>query len=260
MNMIQRVYRHPIVVRVTHWVVALAILILTMSGLQIFMAHPSLYASDASNFGAPVLSIYSEIDNAGNPAGKLQIGSKVFTTTGFLGWTTDGMGGLAERAFPAWATIPAYRDLADGRRWHIFFAWVLVLCAIAYAFWAFKLVPSKAEIRELPEALKEHALPWKVKASAHYNPLQKTAYFSVVFLLVPLAIVSGLALSPSFDAWAPWVPALLGGRQFARLWHFVAMFGILGFFIGHFMMVALTGFWNNLRAMITGWFAVEKSS
>ncbi|HEV2908559.1 MAG TPA: cytochrome b/b6 domain-containing protein, partial [Candidatus Eremiobacteraceae bacterium] len=91
-------------------------------------------------------------------------------------------------------------------------------------------------------------------------PLQKIAYFSVVFGLVPLAIISGLALSPSFDAWAPWVPWLLGGRQFARIWHFVAMFGIIGFFIGHFMMVVLTGFWNNLRAMITGWFAVEEAS
>jgi thiosulfate reductase cytochrome b subunit len=248
MNMIERVYRHPIVVRVTHWVVALAILILTMSGLQIFMAHPALYASEASKFDAPVLSIYSDVDATGNPVGKLQIGSKVFTTTGFLGWTTDGMGGFGERAFPAWATIPAYRDLANGRRWHIFFAWVLVLCALLYAFWAFKLVPTKKDIREIPEAIKEHALPWKVKASADYNPLQKTAYFGVVFVL-----------SPSFDAWAPWVPALLGGRQFARLWHFIAMFGILGFFIGHFMMVALTGFWNNLRAMTTGWFAVEKS-
>ncbi|HME82682.1 MAG TPA: cytochrome b/b6 domain-containing protein [Candidatus Eremiobacteraceae bacterium] len=257
--MMQRVYRHPIVVRITHWVVALAILILTMSGLQIFMAHPALYASDASKFDAPVFSIYSEMDNAGNPVGKLQIGSKVITTTGLLGWTSDGMGGEASRAFPAWATIPAYRALADGRRWHIFFAWVLGLCAILYAVWAFKLVPTKTEIRELPEALKEHALPWKVKATAHYNPLQKIAYFGVVFMLVPLAIVSGLALSPSFDAWAPWVPALLGGRQFARLWHFVAMWGIIGFFIGHFMMVALTGFWNNLRAMITGWFAVEES-
>lgn len=258
--MIRRVYRHPLVVRVTHWLVALALLVLTMSGLQIFNAHPSLYASDASTFGRPWLSIYSTLDASGKPIGKLQIGSKVFTTTGLLGWTSDGMGGEEQRAFPPWATIPAYRDLADGRRWHIFFAWVLVLCGLAYAVWAFKLIPSKTEIRELPEALKEHTPPWKVKATPDYNPLQKIAYFSAVFGLVPLAIISGLALSPSFDAWAPWVPALLGGRQFARIWHFVAMFGIIGFFIVHFFMVAMTGLWNNLRAMITGWFAVEDAS
>ncbi len=256
----QRVYRHPIVVRVTHWVIALALLVLTMSGLQIFMAHPNLYASDASVFDHPVLSIYADSDASGNPVGHLQIGSHVFTTTGWLGWTSDGMGGLDARAFPAWTTIPAYRALADGRRWHIFFAWLLGLCALAYAYWAFALVPKKADIEELPHALKEHALPWKVKSKAEYNPMQKIAYFSVVFGLVPLAIVSGLALSPSVDAHAHWLPWLLGGRQFARIWHFIAMFGIIGFFIGHFVMVALTGFWNNLRAMITGWFVVERAS
>ena len=255
-----RVYRHPTSVRVTHWVVALALLVLTMSGLQIFMAHPALYASDASSFGHPVLSIYADANQANEPAGHLQIGTRVFTTTHVLGWASDGMGGEGNRAFPAWATIPAYRDLANGRRWHIFFAWVLGLCALAYAYWAFKLLPSRKDLHELPEALKEHALPWKVKATPEYNPLQKIAYFSVVFGLVPLAIVSGLALSPSVDAWAPWLPALMGGRQFARIWHFIAMFAIIGFFIAHFVMVAATGLWNNLRAMVTGWFVVEKAS
>jgi thiosulfate reductase cytochrome b subunit len=257
--MSNRVYRHPLAVRVTHWVVALAILVLTMSGLQIFMAHPALYASDASVFNRPVLSIYADADSAGQAVGHLQIGSRVFTTTHLMGWTSDGQGGEGNRAFPSWATIPAYRDLADGRRWHIFFAWLLGICALIYAYWAFRLVPSKTDIKELPEALKEHALPWKVKAEAHYNPLQKLSYFGVVFVLVPLVIVSGLALSPAVDAWAPWLPAILGGRQFARIWHFVAMFGIIGFFIAHFGMVALTGLWNNVRAMITGWFAVKES-
>ena len=178
-----------------------------MSGLQIFNAHPALYASDASTFAHPVLSIYSDTDAAGRTVGKLQIGSIVLTTTGLLGWTGDGMGGEEQRAFPPWATIPAYRDLADGRRWHIFFTMGAQSVRAVHAAWAFKLIPTKTEIRRV-EALKEHALPWKVKATVHYNPLQKIAYFSVVFGLVPLAIISGLALSPSLDAWAPWVPRL----------------------------------------------------
>jgi len=257
--MSKSVYRHPAVVRWTHWIVALALLVLTMSGLQIFMAHAALYPSDASTFAHPALSIYADVSGAGEPIGHLQIGPLVITTTHLLGWTSDGQGGEGARAFPSWATIPAYRDLADGRRWHIFFAWILGLCALVYAFWALRLIPNKREVRELPEALKEHALPWKVKAEAHYNPLQKIAYFSAVFLLVPLVIVSGLALSPAVDAWAPWLPALLGGRQFARIWHFVGMFGIIGFFLGHVAMVAITGLWNNLRAMITGWFTIAES-
>jgi thiosulfate reductase cytochrome b subunit len=259
-DMKERTYRHPLAVRVTHWVVALALLVLTMSGLQIFMAHPALYASDASHFDHPALSIYADSDAKGEPAGRLKIGSLVLTTTHLLGWTSDGMGGEGSRAFPSWATIPAYRDLADGRRWHLFFAWVLGLCAIAYGYWAFRLVPSKRELHDLPDEIKRHALPWKVHSTADYNALRKTAYFAVVFVLVPVAVISGLALGPSVDSWAPWLPALLGGRQFARIWHFLAMFGIIGFFVGHIMMVVLTGFWNNLRAMITGWFAEEKTS
>ena len=256
----ERVYRHPLAVRITHWVVALALLVLTMSGLQIFMAHPALYASDASTFQKPWLSIYADADAAGQPVGRLQVGSHVITTTHVLGWTSDGLGSEGSRAFPDWATIPAYRDLADGRRWHLFFAWVLIACALVYASWGLRLIPKGRELRELPEALKKHILPWRVKAESSYNPLQKTAYFALVFGLVPLAIISGLALGPSVDSWAPWLPALLGGRQFARIWHFIAMFGIIGFFVGHVLMVTVTGLWNNLRAMITGWFVSENVS
>jgi thiosulfate reductase cytochrome b subunit len=256
----ERVYRHPLAVRITHWVVALALLVLTMSGLQIFMAHPALYASDASTFQKPWLSIYADADAAGQPVGRLQVGSRVITTTHVLGWTSDGLGNEGSRAFPDWATIPAYRDLADGRRWHLFFAWVLIACALVYAYWGLRLIPKGRELGELPEALKKHILPWRVRAESGYNPLQKTAYFALVFGLVPLAIISGLALGPSVDSWAPWLPALLGGRQFARIWHFIAMFGIIGFFVGHVLMVAVTGLWNNLRAMITGWFVSENVS
>jgi len=255
-----RIYRHPLAVRVTHWIVALALLVLTMSGLQIFMAHPALYASDASTFDKPVLSIYADAGAAGQPVGRLQVGSHVVTTTHVLGWTSDGFGGENSRAFPAWATIPAYRDLADGRRWHIFFAWVLIACALVYGYWALRLIPKGRELRELPSAVLRHMLPWRVKAESSYNPLQKTAYFTVVFVLVPIAVISGLALGPSVDSWAPWLPALLGGRQFARIWHFAAMFAIIGFFVTHVAMVAATGLWNNLRAMITGWFSPPKGA
>jgi thiosulfate reductase cytochrome b subunit len=256
MKMKNRTYRHPLIVRFTHWVAAFAILILTMSGLQIFMAHPALYASDASDFSRPVLKIYAENDAKGQPAGRVQVGSKVLTTTHVLGWTDDGSGGEGDRAFPSWATIPFYRDLADGRRWHILFAWIFGLCGLVYAYWALRLVPKKQDLTDLPGAVKRHILPWRVKAEPQYNPLQKITYFSVVFVLAPLIILSGLALSPSVDAWAPWLPAIFGGRQFARIWHFVLMWGLIGFFVLHIAMVSSTGVINNLRAMVTGWFVV----
>ena len=255
----KRFYRHGVAIRVTHWVSVLALLVLTMSGMQIFNAHPALYASDASNFDRPVFAMRAAMDDDGRPYGYVQIGSHRIKTTGLLGWTADGVGGEAPRGFPAWATIPAYRDLADGRRWHILFAWIFGLCALIYAPFAFRLWPKLKEWRALPQAIMMHLVPWRVRAHACYNPLQKASYFGLVFVLAPLAIVSGLALAPSVDAWAPWLPALLGGRQFARIWHFVAMFGLIGFFAIHVVMVALTGLWNNLRSMITGWFATEKS-
>ncbi|MDE2571849.1 MAG: cytochrome b/b6 domain-containing protein [bacterium] len=212
-----RVYRHPLVVRATHWIMALSMLVLVMSGLQIFNAHPALYASDASTFGHPLLALPKA---------------------------------------PWWLTLPAYQDLADGRRWHIFFAWVFGLCALLYARWAWQLVPNRADLSRILPSLKEHLTPWRLRAERRANPLQKSAYFAVVFSVAPLAIVSGLALSPAIDAWAPWLPALFGGRQFARAWHFAAMLGLLGFIAGHLAMIALTGPLNQLRSMITGWLDV----
>jgi thiosulfate reductase cytochrome b subunit len=252
----QKIRRHPLVVRITHWVVALAMVVLAMSGMQIFNAHPALYASDASNFDRPVLSIEGMNSTTG-PQGWVQIGNRRIYTTHVLGYGPDGEGDETIRAFPSWATIPGPQDLADGRRWHIFFAWVLGLCALVYARWAFDLFPKGADIRKLPAALKEHIIPWRVKATAKTNPLQKIAYFGVVFLVVPIVILSGLALAPAVDAWAPWLPAMFGGRQFARIWHFGGMIALVLFFVVHIAMVALTGFWNNMRSMITGWLVVN---
>jgi thiosulfate reductase cytochrome b subunit len=251
------IYRHPLVVRLTHWIVALTLFVLAMSGMQIFNAHPELYTSDASKFDAPFLSIEGGTDANGDPHGWVQLGKLRISTTHFLGWGDNGMGSEGARAFPGWMTIPSEQDLADGRRWHIFFAWIFVLCALAYARWAVKLIPTRADFKALPHALRTHLIPWKIPPSEQPNPLQKIAYFIVVWFVAPLAIVSGLALSPSVDAWVPWLPIILGGRQFARVWHFGAMIALIGFFGGHLLMVVLTGFFNNMRSMITGRYVVK---
>jgi thiosulfate reductase cytochrome b subunit len=255
----QRIYRHPLVVRATHWVVALALFMLAMSGMQIFNAHPALYASDASKFDAPVLAIEGAV-TPGGPLGWVQVGSHRVYTTHVLGYGPDGMGEESVRAFPSWATIPGPQDLADGRRWHFFFAWILVACALVYAWWGWKLLPTRADLAALPSALKAHLRPWRLHAEARTNPLQKVSYFAVVFVVVPIVVLSGLALGPSVDAWAPWLPALFGGRQFARIWHFGGMIALMLFFIVHVVMVLITGVWNNLRSMITGWLVVREGT
>ena len=251
--------RHSITTRITHWLTVLAFVVLVMSGLQIFNAHPALYASDASKFDAPVLAIQGA-DTPSGPLGWVQVGSHRIYTTHVLGYGPNGMGDESVRAFPSWATIPGPQDLADGRRWHFFFAWILVFCAVIYAWWGWKLLPTKADIKALPAALKEHLRPWRLHAEARTNPLQKISYFGIVFVVVPIVVLSGLALGPSVDAWAPWLPALFGGRQFARIWHFGGMIALMLFFVVHIGMVLITGVWNNLRSMITGWLVVREGA
>jgi len=85
-----------------------------------------------------------------------------------------------------------------------------------------------------------------------YNTLQRLTYLGVVFVLFPLMIWTGLAMSPAFTSAFPLSVILLGGRQSARTIHFFVSWLLLFFLIGHVTMVALSGFWSRMRAMITG--------
>jgi thiosulfate reductase cytochrome b subunit len=251
------VYRHSLATRVTHWAFFVAFLALVSSGLQIFNAAPFLDASDKTDVHRRVLSIEAPREGTG----ELKISGLTFNTTGFLGWGDDGMGGRTSRAFPAWLTIPAYQSLADGRRWHLFFAWIMVIAGAAYLVFGFarrdlaQLILRPADIPKiLPMQLYYLRLRKTPPPHGKYNPLQKTAYTAVLFVFAPLMVLSGLALSPGFDAWMPWLVHGLGGRQFARLWHFVATIALCGFFATHVMLVATTGVFNHLRSMVTGYY------
>jgi thiosulfate reductase cytochrome b subunit len=227
----KKIYRHGFATRFAHWLWALAILVLVMSGLQIFNAAPYLDASDKSDAAHRVLAFGAHLQN-GVPVGTTAIFGHTFVTTGWLGYTDDGLGGKAARAFPAWLTLPGPQDLAGGRAWHFFFAWMLVLALAVVAI-------ASATRRRSPG----------------YEPLQRGAYRVVLAVLFPLVVLTGLALSPGVDSAAPWLTALFGGRQFARLWHFVVMGLLVAFTFGHLFKVATTGVWNNMRSMFTGWYA-----
>ncbi len=249
------VYRHSAATRVTHWLFFIAFLALVSSGLQIFNAAPYLDASDKTDASHRVLQIGSPSSGVGTAT----IFGHTLRTTGWLGWADDGMGGRTARAFPGWITIPAYQDLASGRRWHLFFAWIMILCGIGYLVWGFarrdlrELVLRPRDVRNiLPMQLYYLRLRKDAPAHGKYNPLQKTSYTLVLFVLAPLLVLSGLALSPGFDAWMPWLTHVLGGRQYARLWHFAAMLALIGFFIVHVVLVCTTGLFNHLRSMVTG--------
>jgi thiosulfate reductase cytochrome b subunit len=262
------IYRHSLLVRVTHWINALCFAILLMSGLQIFNAHPALYWGMASTFDKPFLALTAEENDDGVAKGVTTIYGKSFAMTGVLGASRDEDGELTERGFPSWITIPSYQDLATGRRWHFFFAWILVLNGLVYA--ANLLVRrrlthdfalSSRELRSIPHSILEHArlrFP-KGDEALRYNVLQKLAYLSVIVAFLVL-ILAGLTMSPGMDSAFPWLLSLFGGRQSARAIHFIAASYLFLFLLVHIVMVLISGVFNNMRSMITGRYAIEESS
>ena len=220
----RRIYRHRFWVRMTHWVNVVCMTVLLMSGLQIFNAHPALYWGNISDFDNPVAAIGT---------------------------------------FPDWVTLPGSQWLAMGRRWHFFFAWLFVgngalyaALAIASGHFHRDLVPTPSTLRQIGHSIRDHLrlrFP-KGEEAKHYNVLQRLAYLTVLCVLCPLIVLAGLAMSPQLDAAYPWLLSIFGGRQSARTIHFLCAFSLLGFVIVHLLMVLVSGVWNNLRSMVTGWY------
>lgn len=219
------IHRHGLVTRAWHWINAVALLILIGSGLGISNAHPRLYwGRYGANFDAA--------------------------------WATLPR-------FPAWLTIPANYNLALSRRWHLFFALVLAFGLLAYMIAGLLTRHFQRDLRlrraELSRAhvradFKAH-LQFRFhdpEAPRDYNVFQKLSYVLVIFIALPLVILTGLALSPGMDAGWPWLLDLFGGRQSARSIHFLAMVVLAGFTIVHLVLVILAGAWNEVRSMITG--------
>ena len=220
----RRIYRHRSWVRLTHWVNVVCMTVLLMSGLQIFNAHPALYWGNISDFDNPVAAIGT---------------------------------------FPDWVTLPGSQWLAMGRRWHFFFAWLFVtngalyaLLTIASGHFRRDLVPTPSALRQIGHSIRDHLrlrFP-KGEEARHYNVLQRLAYLAVLCVLCPLIVLAGLAMSPQLDAAYPWLLSIFGGRQSARTIHFLCAFSLLAFVIVHLLMVLVSGVWNNLRSMVTGWY------
>jgi thiosulfate reductase cytochrome b subunit len=261
------IYRHPLFIRLSHWLTVLCIAILLMSGLQIFNAHASLYWGNTGNEGDPaIFSIYAEEQLEGPPIGWLQVGKYKFDTTGVLGVFTDTDGFLSGRAFPWWITLPSSQNLAEGRRWHFFFAWLFVLNGLLYLIYGFAarhfqrdIKPTRAEFRRLGGVILDHLKFKRARGeeAKHYNVLQKLTYILVIFVILPLMIVTGLSMSPGMNSAVPWLPELFGGRQSARTVHFISASLIVIFVIIHIAEVFIAGVFNEMRSMVTGWFAVR---
>lgn len=225
------VLRHRLSTRLWHWLNAVLLYILLTSGLGIFNAHPRLYWGHyGANFDHPWLTL---------------------------------------DRFGSWLTLPAHYDLAMSRHWHLAAAPILAFALLGYMLWSLgnshisrDLSFRKEELapRHIWQDIKNHArLRFPVgEAALRYNVLQKASYIGLVFILLPVLILTGLTMSPGMNAAWPWLVDLFGGRQSARSIHFVAAFLLVAFFLIHVVMVLLAGPVNEIGSMITGRFRVRE--
>ena len=262
------IYRHTVVVRVTHWINVLCLTLLLMSGLKIFNYHPALYWGNYGYQGVPsFISISGAVDPAtSKPVGTTRIGDFSFDTTGMLGVTYDSNGRAMRGAFPVWATLG--EGLALARDWHFLMAWLFVANGAIYLLFGLftghfrrDLAPAVGELRprHILRDIWDHVRlrhP-RGEAAKRYNVLQKLTYLVVVFVLLPVIVLTGLTMSPAVTAALPFLFDLFGGRQSARTIHFLAANLLLIFVLVHIIEVVLSGAVNLMRSMITGRYVIK---
>lgn len=212
--------RHSGFVRVTHWITVVSFFGLLVGGIAILLAHPRLYWGETGAFG----------DNS-----------------------------LFDLPLPVVLSQSSW-----GRNLHFLSAWICVITGLLYVahgvitkhIWS-SLLPDKSDLSfgGVGRLIYDH-LRMKRPAeneSFRYNLLQRGAYLTVIFILFPLVIATGLAMSPSITSVLPGLVTVFGGHQSARTVHFFVALLIVLFLIIHIGMVCLAGFAARVAAMITGY-------
>jgi thiosulfate reductase cytochrome b subunit len=219
--------RHTALVRITHWITAACFLALLLTGAEIVISHPRFYWGETGNpLTDPLFSLPI-------PA------SRRWVPTGYSFVLPDQNG---------WS-----RDLHFQAAWVVVFTGLLyVLSGLLTRHFRKNLLPSRSDLtwNTVAAHLKLRRRP--EAESWSYNPLQRVAYLSVVFVLFPLMIWTGLAMSPAIVSVFPSIVTVFGGHQSARTIHFACTVLLLLFLLVHVMMVILAGFRNRTQAMITG--------
>lgn len=216
------VSRHSAVVRVTHWLTALCFLALLVSGVEILLSHPRFYWGEAGNvLTRPLFSLPFPSSRGTVPTG--------------YGYVLPDQNG--------WS-----------RYLHFQAAWGAVLTGLVYFIYGSvsghfrrNLLPARGELswRSISTAVTKHD-------ESSYNVVQRLTYLFVIFVLFPLVIWTGLAMSPAFASAFPDAVSVLGGQQSARTIHFFISVSLFLFLVVHVVMVAVNGFGSRVRAMITG--------
>jgi thiosulfate reductase cytochrome b subunit len=223
--------RHSALVRVTHWLTVAAFLALLVTGAEIVLSHPRFYWGETGNVKMrPWLNLHLP-------------SSRDTVSTGY-GYVLPDQNG--------WS-----------RYLHFEAAWLLVATGLLYAVWGFFKghfrrnvfpAPKDLSVKMLGSSLASHLRFERPGAEElwSYNVLQRLAYLVVIFVLFPLMIWTGLAMSFAFDSAFPAAARLLGGHQTARSLHFLVTILLVLFLLVHVVMVAFAGFLTRMRAMITG--------
>lgn len=229
--------RHSLLVRITHWITTLCFFALLVTGAEIVVSHPRFYWGETGNIQT-------------TPLFKIPIpASRNLVPTGY-GYVLPDQNG--------WS-----------RALHFQSAWVVVLTGLLYAIYGFSaghfrknLLPSSSDLswrKFFTIIANDLRLKRPPGADAlSYNMLQRLTYLFVIFVLFPLVIWTGLALSPAFDSAFPATVDWLGGRQSARTLHFFVSVALVLFLLVHVAMVWLAGFWSRTGAMITGRISTPK--
>jgi thiosulfate reductase cytochrome b subunit len=226
-----KILRHTAVVRVTHWLTFISFVVLAITGGEIVISHPRFYWGETGNVNM-------------RPLFTIPIPSSRDTVPTGYGYVMPDQNG--------WS-----------RYLHFESAWLLVITGLVYALAGLisghfrrNLLPAPGQrsLRAVRERIVQYLrrAPPDAAELRSYNVLQRTAYLSVIFILFPLVILTGLALSPGFNAACPLVVNLLGGRQSARTLHFFVSWALVLFLFVHVAMVALSGFRSRMRAIVTG--------
>jgi thiosulfate reductase cytochrome b subunit len=228
---LQATHRHTALVRVTHWLTVISFLALLVTGAEIIVSHPRFYWGETGNSGT-------------TPLFKIPIPASRDTVPSGYSYVMPDQNG--------WS-----------RYLHFEAAWVLVITGLIYGIASFlnrhfrnDLLPVAADrnwraVRNVFAKPLRRPPPDPMEGRS-YNVVQRIAYLLVIFVLFPLVIWTGLALSPAFDSALPATVDLLGGRQSARTLHFFVTDLLVLFLIVHIAMIYFAGFWSRPRAMITG--------
>jgi thiosulfate reductase cytochrome b subunit len=260
-------YRHTVAVRLTHWVNALILVLLLMSGLALFNYHPALYWGNYGYRGMPSFFSIAALEDieTDEPVGVTSIMGHNFITTGVLGVAYDAQGEPVAGAFPRWLIFPG--GLAMARDVHFAAAWLFVINGLVYLLFGLftghfrrDLMPDAAELRprHMMADILNHIRLRRARGAAarRDNVLQKLAYVIVIFALLPVMVLSGLTMSPAVTAAMPFLFDMFGGRQSARTIHFLVANLLVLFVFIHIIQVVVTGLFNNVRSMITGRYAI----